>query len=224
LRSLCNILLLFVIAGASAQTNDTTAITADTMVNKYVPRGLRVGVDALALVRSQVNDNFSGWEVNADVDFYRYYLAFDYGQWSRNFQTDSSAYSNDGRYFRVGVDVNFLKKDPERNMFFLGLRYGRSTFSETLYQLSYDKVWGYNEQIYENPSVRSRWFELVGGIKVKIWKPIWMGYTARFKFGLKSTGENQMLSHDVPGYGRTDRETTWGFNYQIFVMLPFRKG
>jgi len=52
---------------------------------------------------------------------------------------------------------------------------------------------------------------------------IWMGYTARFKFGLKNKGNGEMLPHDVPGYGRTDKDAYWGFNYQIFFRIPFRK-
>jgi hypothetical protein len=56
-----------------------------------------------------------------------------------------------------------------------------------------------------------------------MWKMIWMGYTARFKFGLKTNETGPMLPHDVPGYGRTDKESTWGFNYQIFVRLPVPK-
>lgn len=224
LRLLTSIsLLVLVVSSAAAQKSDTTRTKSDTVKTSYLPTGLRIGTDLLALIRSQVRDDFSGWEINGDVDFNRYYLAIDYGQSSRTLAGDSSNYTNDGRYFRVGVDVNFLKKDPERNMFFLGIRYGRSSFSESLSIQSYDQVWGLHSQNFSNPSVKSRWFELVGGIKVKVWKPIWMGYTARFKFGLKSNGDDAMLSHDIPGYGRNDKETTWGFNYQIFFRIPFRR-
>lgn len=202
---------------------DTTRAKADTVKNRYLPTGVRIGTDVLALVRSQVRDDFSGWEINGDVDFHRYYLAVDYGQWSRTLSEDSSAYANDGRYFRVGVDVNFLKKDPERNMFFIGLRYARATHSESMSISSFDPVWGLFQEDYYNGNVSSRWLELTSGIKVKMWKMIWMGYTARFKFGLKSRGDDQMLSHDIPGYGRNDKETTWGFNYQIFIRIPVRK-
>jgi hypothetical protein len=222
LKLLTSISLSFILFSVYAQDGDSVIVKRDTVKHRYLPTGLRIGVDVLSLVRSQVRDDFSGWEINGDVDFHRYFLAVDYGQWARTLNGDSSHYVNDGRYFRVGIDVNFLKKDPERNMFFLGLRYGHANFSESLSLSSYDKVWGLYERDYNNPSVKSRWFELVTGIKVKIWKPIWMGYTARFKFGLKSSGDNEMLSHDIPGYGRNDKETYWGFNYQVFFRIPFR--
>jgi hypothetical protein len=205
-----------------AQQTGKDTIRTDTVRNRYLPTGIRVGTDVISLIKSSVQDDFEGWEVNADVDFNRYYLAFDYGKWARNFPDDSARYNNEGRYWRVGADVNFLLKDPERNMFFMGLRYGRSVFSENLNLVTADSVWGPFSNTYTNTDVKARWLELTAGIKVKIWKMIWLGYTARFKFALKNSGDSEMLPHDVPGYGRTDKETFWGFNYQVFIRIPFR--
>jgi hypothetical protein len=225
LKSLFNILpvLISVVAFAQQPKADTTKAKADTVRNRYLPTGFRIGTDVIALIKTSTQDNFSGWEANADVDFNRYFLAGDFGNWSRTYLTDSANYKNSGNYWRAGVDVNFLLKDPDRNVFFIGFRYGRSTFSEDLTINSYDPVWGHFIRSYSNPNVTGRWLELTSGIRVKIWKMIWMGYTARFKFGLKTRGETQMLTHDVPGYGRTDKDSYWGFNYQIFFRIPFRE-
>lgn len=213
--------VLLSFAGFSQET-DTVVVKTDSVRNKFLPTGIRLGTDVIALIKSNIQDDFAGWEVNADVDFNRYYLAMDYGSWQRNFSSDNSSYTNDGKYFRVGVDVNFLLKDVDRNMFFIGLRYGHANFSEQMSVISTDKVWGTLTENYNNPQVSSRWTELTSGIRVKMYKWIWLGYTARFKFGLKTNGQQEMLSHDVPGYGRTDKETFWGFNYQIFFRIPFR--
>src|SRR6185295_6503926 len=105
---------------------------ADTLKNKYLPTGIRLGTDVVSFIKSRSTDYFNGWEVNADVDFYRYYLTVDYGSWSRTEVLDNGDYKNNGTYFRVGVDVNFLLKDPDRNMFFIGFRYGHSAFNENL--------------------------------------------------------------------------------------------
>lgn len=221
MKSLCSILFILTAAVSWAQPADTT-VQVDTVRNRFLPTGVRFGTDVIALVKSNVQDNFTGWEVNADVDFDRYFLAIDYGSWGRTLSSDSANYQNDGKYWRAGIDVNFLLKDVERNMFFIGFRYGRASFSETMDQRTYDVVWGPFTQAYSNPDVRSRWLELTTGIKVKMYKFIWMGYTARFKFGLKNNGTGEMIPHDVPGYGSTARETSWGFNYQIMFRIPFR--
>lgn len=188
-----------------------------------MPTGVRIGTDVIALVKTSYDETFKGWEVNADVDFYRYYFAVDYGYWAREYIADDGNYSNDGTYWRAGADVNFLTKDPDKNMFFFGMRYGRSIFSENLVVEKIDPIWGPINSSLTNSNVNAQWFELTTGLRVKIWKMIWMGYTARLKFGLKIDYTPEMLPHDVPGYGRADEESYWGFNYQIFVRLPVRK-
>lgn len=218
-----NILLVSLTINAFAQTSDS--VRADSVVkHSYVPTGIRIGTDGISLVKSHTQNDFRGWEVNADVDFHRYYLAVDFGSWSRTFESDSGSYSNDGTYWRVGVDVNFLLKDPDRNLFFLGARYGRANFSENLNVYAYnDFTKTYEDLYYPHSGVNARWFELTTGLRVKIWKVIWMGYTARFKFGLKAEDTEKIIPADVPGYGRTNKDSYWGFNYQIFIRIPVRK-
>jgi hypothetical protein len=214
-----------IIASASAQDEEKS----DTLKTKpsYKPTGIRIGVDAVSIIRSASDRTFEGWEVNADVDFHRYYLAVDYGYWARDFQsvdeTASRFYSNSGNYWRVGIDVNFLKKDPDRNMFFFGARYGHATFSERLTIQASDAIWGSLNATHTNSRIPAQWFELTTGLRVKMWKFIWMGYTARFKFGLSNGDTPDMLPHDVPGYGTADKDSYWGFNYQLFFRIPIRK-
>ncbi len=188
-----------------------------------MPTGIRFGTDVLALAKTAYDDTFDGWELNADIDFHRYYFVVDYGYWARDFVAEDGIYSNGGDYFRIGADVNFLTKDPDKNMFFFGLRYGVSTFSEDLIVAKIDPVWGPVNTTLSNSNVNAKWFELTTGLRVKIWKMIWLGYTARLKFGLSTGKTPNMVPSDVPGYGRADADSYWGFNYQIFVRLPVRK-
>lgn len=199
---------------------DTVAV--DTLRSRYVPTGIRIGFDAIGPIKSSIQDDFSGWEVQADVDFDRYFLAVEYGSWERNFASDLARYANDGRYWRAGIDVNFLRNDPDRNAFTLGARYGRSLFSETMDISREDPVWGTLSDRFSQSDVSSSWLELTAGLRVRIWKVLWMGYTGRFKFGLSTRGNTDMLPHDVPGYGITNKETTWGFNYYLMLRLPVR--
>lgn len=211
------------LADLSAQIIKSDTVKTDTIKNKYLPTGVRIGTDLISLVKARYQDNFSGWEINGEVDINRYYLAMEYGNWGRKLNSDSAAYSNDGKFWRVGIDVNFLKKDPDRNMFFIGGRYGRSTFSEQMQLISYDPIWGTLATSYTNKEVPARWLELTAGIRVKIWSIFWLGYTGRFKFALKTGATEEMLPYDIPGFGTTDKGTTWGFNYYAMVRIPIRK-
>jgi hypothetical protein len=109
-------------------------------------------------------------------------------------------------------------------MFFIGARYGHANFSDNLTVFAYNRLTGgYENLAYAQSGVNARWFELTTGIRVKIWKVLWMGYTARFKFGLKYDNTENIVPGDVPGYGRTNKDSYWGFNYQIFIRIPVRK-
>ncbi|MCI0751784.1 MAG: DUF6048 family protein [Flammeovirgaceae bacterium] len=183
---------------------------------------MRLGTDLISIIWSRTGDSFKGYEFSGDVDFNHYYLTADFGKWERVFAPENGRYSNDGNYWRVGIDYNFLKKDPERNMFFFGLRYANGKFSENFTYTFDDPLWGSSNQTLTNADVKAKWMELTTGLRVKIWKVIWMGYTARYKFGLSTKGEGSLIPHDVPGYGRTDKDFYWGFNYMILVKIPVR--
>jgi hypothetical protein len=217
---------------------DTATVPLDSMKwRKYIPTGIRIGTDAITIARNYYDNTFQGWEFNGDVDLHHYLFAVDYGRWSRTFNSNFAAdtisgtppgsehYTNEGNYFRIGADVNFLRKDPDKNIFFFGFRYGHSRFTETLLVNKQDPTWG--DLNINGPLVNSdftaHWFELTTGLRVKMYKIFWMGYTARFKFGLGTNEKGAMVPSDIPGYGRTDKESTWGFNYQLFIRIPVRK-
>lgn len=221
-KSLAFVFIVFCFA-ANAQTDERDSIPQDSVRNRYMPTGVRIGYDVISPIKTTAQDNFEGWEIQGDVDFDRYYLAVDYGSWGRNLASDSTSYASTGRYWRIGVDVNFLTKDPDRNVFFLGARYGRSVFTESMHVVRYDPVWGAFDDTFHQSDVNASWVELATGLKVKIWKFLWLGYTARFKFALSPAGSPEMLAYNVPGFGNTDKETAWGFNYYLMFRLPFRK-
>jgi hypothetical protein len=188
------VLLVFAVVSAIAQEVDTVRQKRD-----FRPTGIRFGTDLIPLVRNTYDEHFKGWELNADVDFYRYYFAVDYGYWERSFVTDSSDYGNNGTYLRVGVDVNFLKKDPDRNMLFIGFRYGLGTFDEQLSIIGENPYWGSLTGDYANKNVSAHWLELTTGLRVRMWKFLWMGYTVRLKFALQVGDTPRWSDPDLNG-------------------------
>jgi hypothetical protein len=199
----------------------------------FIPHGIRIGTDLIDIGKSFSGKTFQGWEVNGDVDFANYYLAADIGSWSKNVLLPSGNYSNGGNYFRIGADINLLGKDPDKNMLFFGLRYARSIFHESLvYQDtlsnytygSISPVFGTLNRSITNSHETGGWAEITSGLRVKVWKGLWMGYTARMKLapGTKG-GSPAMTSYDMPGYGIVSNKPWWGFNYQIFWRFAWRK-
>lgn len=232
MRSICGFIFSILLVGfCNAQDqppeNDTTQAQKPKppkVPKDFRPTGIRVGTDIISIIKSTTQKNFSGWEINGDVDFANYFGVLDIGGWSRNFVMPNGEYQNGGTYFRIGADVNFLGKDPDHNMFFFGVRYGRSSFHESLSYHETLPLYGLVTHTINNPSVTGSWFELTTGLRVKVWKEFWMGYTARMKFAATTKGQSPgMGPYDMPGYGPIQQAPWWGFNYQLFWRFPIRK-
>jgi hypothetical protein len=222
-----SILLVLIFLHAVAQEKkDSVEITLPDSLrgrNIYLPTGIRIGTDVFTAIKSYRNLTFDGWEVNADIDFNRYYLAVDYGRWSQGVNLPNGWYNNDGKYIRFGVDMNMLKRDPDRNMFFLGLRYAHASFSDSAAYSFADKYYGNIQKYLVNPNLTANWMEITTGLRAKIWKFFWMGYTIRLKFAPRVHGSGELQTYDIPGYGVSARTAYWGFNYQLFFRIPLRK-
>lgn len=191
----------------------------------FSPAAIRFGTDLIDLGKTFGGKTFSGYEINTDVGFANYYLTADVGSWAKNLSINNGSYSNSGTYYRLGVDVNFLGKDPDRNMFFLGFRIGHSNFNEKLtYQASSLQLFSPATITTSNPNVSGGWAEITTGLRVKIWKSLWMGYTARMKFSPSTKGSDPtMAPYDMPGYGLVQNKPWWGFNYQVFWKINWKK-
>lgn len=205
--------------GAIAQDR----LESDSTRNKFLPTGIRVGTDLLSIGKTYYTDYFKGWEINVDADIYRrFYVAVDYGSWSSNFVLPNGVYANNGMYYRIGVDVNFLLKDPDRNMFFVGLRHGHSNFKDYSDYAYTDPNFGVVNIYAANDNAKANWKELTSGLRVKVWKFVWIGAMLRIKFALNGKNQVDLISYDVPGYGRTFKTTWYGLNYQLFIRIPVR--
>jgi hypothetical protein len=211
----------FILAAAGlsgvAQPKDSAEVV------NFRPTGVRLGLDLIPLVRGMVDPEFSGWEAAADVDFHRYFLVGEFGSLALQQTTSDGDHESKGTYYRFGADVNFIRNDPDRNAFFFGMRYARSSFREKLTYAYEDPVWGDGMRTVTIDNGTAGWAEMVMGLKVKIWKEVWLGFTSRYKFALSADGSDQMNPYLVPGYGLAGRRSYWGFNYYIFYRIPLRK-
>lgn len=232
LRLSLSLLLLSACSAVVAQIDvpeeDTVAVKPkykkpDSLKEKTYFRAIRVGTDVLALALSR-SDSYDGWEVNVDTDFGPFYLAGDYGFASRDEILETGGtYHTTGNYWRAGVDVNILKQDTDRNMLFFGLRYAHSSSSELLNYNGVDPVFGPVVYQVTNPALTGSWGELVTGLRVKLWKEFWMGFTCRLKIMLAVRGTEDLTAYYIPGYGVIGSGATWGFNYQVFWRIPYHR-
>ncbi|MBK6266872.1 hypothetical protein JKA74_17645 [Marivirga sp. S37H4] len=189
----------------------------------YIPTGLRLGTDLVALGVNAFGDRRNRYELQGDIDFHRFYLAGSYGIASYKIDESDFNYSNDGSYFRIGADVNFLKFDPDFNTLTFGLRYARASFTENLNTNIVDPIYGSYSESFTNSAVSARWFELTTGLRVMLFDNLYTGYTIRIQLNRKITGANEFRSYDIPGFGLSEFKNRWTFNYYLVYRIAWRE-
>lgn len=212
-------MLLIVIAlpfGVQAQEIDSIEF-------EFLPKSLRIGVDLMGMGKSIAKDDLTHYEITGDLLIHKYLLNFDYGIEERARISDGATYDMKGTFYRVGIDVNMMPIEDKASVIFFGLRYGKANFDNSLVYTTTDDLFGSGNDSRKTTDINAQWYELTGGTKVKIWKPLWLGFTFRFKFSMKHDDSLQLIPHDIPGYGKADEKNYWGFNYYLFYKIPFGK-
>ena len=212
-----SLILLFFTLYASGQK--------DTVKVKF--RSLRVGVDAYGIIKSAVTPNLNQLEITGDVDLTKFIVSLDLGRLSQTLDSlPRFRYSTKGTFFKVGFHSNLLKKDEEGNIISVGLVYGRARFNDQIEYDYTDPILGSYSFQDNNTDGSARWLEASIGMRAAVWKNIWLGYKASYKFGLK-TKFSEFEPFLVPGYGpsetNTDSNSYWGFNYYIMIGIGGKK-
>lgn len=190
--------------------------------SQYFPTAVRVGTDVLGLGQTFFGDGRERIEVNGDLAIDKYFLALDIGIDNLNLEKETFSYASEGYYFRTGIDVNFMPEDEDHNALFFGVRYARSYFQDNLQWLAENPYYPINAIESSNETLRGSWAELVGGMKVNVWKDLFVGYTVRFKFLRTVKNDGILIPYEMPGYGPFESKNRIGFNYQIHWRIPLR--
>jgi len=193
-----SILLSLLSLSAQAQTEDTPE---DTVVDesrkqevkdsiRYTNRyGLRLGGDAGKLIRTVLDDDYKGFEINADFRLTRrLYIAGELGTEEKTTATDFLNATASGSYFKAGIDYNSYNNWlGMENAIFTGIRVGASTFKQTLNSFTVyttDQYW--DEQFtsttpQEFTGLTALWTELIVGIKAEVLPNLYLGVNGQLK-------------------------------------------
>ncbi len=128
-------------------------------------------------------------------------------------------------YFRIGANYNFLYNSNPDYQFVAGIRYGWSRFSYQLRDvLITDGYWGQQETV-DFPSQTSSvsYINVLFGLRVKIWKPISMGWNVRFRAILHETEQPGGQPWYIPGYGARNGIITGSFSVFYTFSLGGKK-
>ena len=186
-------------------------------------RGLQVMADAVGPIQLAVSD-YGQYEAALRINFKdKYFPVFELGYGTANHEDDPVthvAYKTSAPYGKVGMDFNIMKNKHDIYRVYIGARYAFTTFKyDVASPVLTDPVWKDPAAIQLNDvSASYHWAELLFAVDAKIWGPLHLGWSVRYRRRLAhNDGESGNVWY-VPGFGKTGNSRLGG-TFNIIINL-----
>jgi hypothetical protein len=222
-------LVLLSLIGNAQEVSETKKDSIPLKKERY---GLRLGVDLFKLTRSFYETDYRGLELVGDFRLTRrHYLAAEIGNENKTVDDDQLNFTTEGTYIKVGFDYNSYENWLNmENIISIGLRYGVSSFSQTLnsYQIYNPNPYFGEQPIVidgtKNDGLTAQWVEVVAGMKAEVFKNIFVGFSFRLNRLVSQKRPNNFDNLYIPGFNRTyNGDFGVGFNYTVSYFIPLYK-
>ncbi|TDU40264.1 hypothetical protein BXY82_2311 [Gelidibacter sediminis] len=225
------IILMVLPLTSLAQENQDNSLN-DTIIVKQ-KYGLRVGGDIGKLVRSFIDEDYTGFEISGDYRLtQKLYLAGELGTEENSVKNDYLDVTAKGSYFKAGIDYNLYKNwlDME-NLIYTGARVGASTFSQNLNSYTvyttdqyYDTPYT-SSDLQEYKGLSALWIEMVIGVKAELVTNLFVGINAQVKGMITQDQPSNFENLYIPGFNRTfdSGRFGFGFGYNVSYLIPIYK-
>lgn len=225
-------ILVMLLPMTSQSQTETEEKTSDTLVFKQ-KYGLRIGGDLGKIIRSAVDEDYTGFEINADYRLTKkLYIAGELGTEERRIANEFIDVTAKGNYFKGGIDYNtYTNWLDMQNMIYTGFRVGVSSFSQTRNSITI-----YNtDQFWESPFTDSTaekfdgltaiWAELIVGLKAELFTNFYAGLNLQIKSRITQDQPVGFENLYIPGFNRTYDSGRFGigFGYTMSYLIPIYK-
>ena len=230
------LILLFFIsslfsAGFVYSQENEAAVPADSTAYTS-PYGLRVGTDLSKLIRTALENGYSGFEIVSDFRISdRLYVAAEIGNEKKErFEANLNSIAS-GSYIKVGADYNaYVNWLNMNNAIFVGMRYGLAGFKQELLAYSiYTSNQAFPGTVRVDPveysGLNASWIELMVGVKTEIFHNLFLALNLQLKRKLSDTKPDNFDNLYIPGFNRTYdfSEFGVGYGYTISYLIPIFK-
>ena len=224
--SICMVLLSLI--GNAQKVTETKKDSIPIKKERY---GLRLGVDLFKLTRMLYEEDYRGIELVGDYRLTRrHYLAAEIGNEEKTVDEDQLNFTTNGTYLKLGFDYNTYENWLNmENIISIGLRYGVSSFSQTLNNFEIYNPNNYFEELLLLPGEKydgltAQWIEVIAGTKVKVINNVFVGFNFSLKYLVSQKVPDNFDNLYIPGFNRTyDGKFGVGFNYTISYFIPLYK-
>lgn len=201
-RCAISLLLLLSATGASAQQK-LFSVQEDS-----IPffRGFAVSFDLVGLAMMQLSDH-GEYEGALRVNLHdEWFPIIEAGYGKANHEHDEVTgitYRTKAPYFRIGIDRNLLKNKHGDNRLYAGLRYAFTSYKVDLEHETFpDPVWQWDTGFGVSGEPCSyHWLEVAVGLDAKIFGPLHLGWSFRFRKRLAHSDGIIGRTWYVPGFG-----------------------
>ncbi len=201
-RGTISLLLLIIATAASAQIK-FFAFQKDSIP---VFRGFAVSFDLVGAGLMAFSDN-GQYEGALRVNLHdEWFPIVEIGLGKANHSDDVTHihYDTKAPYFRIGIDKNMLKDKHGKNRLYVGLRYAYTSYKVNISRPDFpDPVWLWNTSYgVKDASCNQHWIEAVVGVDAKIFGPLHLGWSVRYKRRISHSEDGNFgNTWYVPGYG-----------------------
>lgn len=172
-------------------------------------RGFSVSVDMVGLVRMQLSD-YGQYEGALRLNLHdQYFPIFEMGYGRANHEDDEVTgftYKTQAPYFRIGADVNIMKRKHTGNRVFIGFRYAFTSYKVDIDCRPFaDPYWKWSTHFRAHDvACRQQWAELLFGLDGRVWGPLHLGWSARYRIRVSHDDGSIGKTWYVPGFGTQD--------------------
>ncbi len=203
------------------------AVEAETEEKVPFYQGTTIGVDVFGLGAKVFGNDAISTEVGVEVNLLnRFFPVVEVGYGSIDTTHDETDihYKAAAPYFRVGMNYNFFyKKTHLPGFLYGGFRIGYTSFDYDVNAPAMSSpYWPLPEIPFSYKGVKTNvsWAELLGGIKVNVYKDFYMGLAMRYRIRLSQKVAENSEPWYIPGFG-TNGSGKLGVTYSLIYKLPF---
>ena len=189
--------------------------------------GLSVNVNILDGIANLFGQSYGNYEIAAELDLHnRFFPVWEIGIGHADNTPEglNFTYRNKASlYNRVGMNYNFGYNKTAMSFFYIGIRYGFSFFTYDIDNILVESpYWGESEKLQiTGQKSWAHWGELLGGLRVQVYKNFYMGWTVRYRLMFSHKKNTYSQPWYIPGFG-TD-SSPFGFTYTVGYRFSFGK-
>lgn len=217
-RTTISLLLLAVALGSSAQER-TLSLQRDSVP---LLRGFSVSFDMVGAGLMLLSDNgqYEGaLRVNLRDTWFPI-LEVGLGKADHDDTVTRIHYQTSAPYFRIGIDRNLLKQKHGPNRLYGGLRYAFTSYKVDVSRPNVpDPVWLWDTSYgVRDMSCNYHWIEAVVGVDAKIYGPLHLGWSVRYKRRVAHSDGTIGKTWYMPGYGIYG-DTRLGGTFNVIIDI-----